>query len=403
MNRFKNHTNWNYILPDSLTPQIIAGHILSGECLIDSAEFRDALLDKFDSAKGGEMEGAGFFAAAVSKNLPWIIVKGICDFADGNKAENKVQFQITAANSSVSFCQNILNNGLAFEEINIFAIDHALPVMNRIGNVSPNAIDPKLLKSVLFNLYAPEMESYYLARDHDENIQSILHHSNLWLSGPIGCGKTNLAVRALYKNSMTFRLISFANYIGTDLTCLFRYLYLELLDCIQNSTDKYNPSDDLMTVVKKICDLLSTKRDENLCIYIEEISNIDEVIIEAFIQQIFGILIGLKSTTLNSQVRFVFSSITEPLSRSKRTTKNKIHEQITFYKLGPWQHEQLSNLLSLIVRELKLHLSKDDSIKIINAADGSPRFVKQLIRKRLILNSADSLDSLITETKGELF
>ncbi|MBK8342206.1 MAG: hypothetical protein IPL12_02105 [Bacteroidetes bacterium] len=34
------------------------------------------------------MEGAGIVSVCDGK-LQWIIVKGICDFADGNKADNK--------------------------------------------------------------------------------------------------------------------------------------------------------------------------------------------------------------------------------------------------------------------------------------------------------------------------
>jgi nucleoside phosphorylase len=401
LNRFKNYTDWEHRLPADLAPEIIPGHLLSGECLIDNIEFRNALLQKFNGAKGGEMEGAGFFAAAVTKNIPWIIVKGICDFADGKKSKNKAKFQHTAAHSSISFCQNILNDKHAFEEIKIYAIDNNLEVINKSGMISSSIIEPELLNSILFTVYSPQMEDYYMVREQDKTIQYALPHSHLWLSGPIGCGKTSLALRSLYKSKMKFKLLSFANYIGKDVTTLFRYFFLDLLDNFENSTDKYNPNDDLITVVKKICSLL-LNINEKIGIYLEEISNIDELLIETFIQQIFGILLSLKGQSYNSNIKFVFSSINEPLVMTKKETKNKIYEHIAFYKLDKWEPAKILDLLKMILKELKLSFFKTDLDKIINAADGSPRFIKLLIKKRIILDSSFSLDALIKETKGEL-
>jgi len=54
------------------------------------------LISLHPTVKGGEMEGAGISAACASKNKNWIIVKGICDFADGNKDVDKDKNQIIA-------------------------------------------------------------------------------------------------------------------------------------------------------------------------------------------------------------------------------------------------------------------------------------------------------------------
>jgi len=57
------------------------GPILSGEKLVNSSEFREKLKAEFPSAIGGEMEGAGLYSAAARRNIEWLIVKAICDFA----------------------------------------------------------------------------------------------------------------------------------------------------------------------------------------------------------------------------------------------------------------------------------------------------------------------------------
>jgi WD40 repeat protein/nucleoside phosphorylase len=70
-------------------PTLHIGLLLSGEKLIDNAAFRDALVKATGGeAIGGEMEAAGIYAAALESpsRCDWLIVKGISDWADGNKS-----------------------------------------------------------------------------------------------------------------------------------------------------------------------------------------------------------------------------------------------------------------------------------------------------------------------------
>ncbi len=64
------------------------GLVLSGEALINDPAFRDELLEIAPEAIGGEMEGAGLYAAAHSAKVDWILVKAICDWADGEKNDD---------------------------------------------------------------------------------------------------------------------------------------------------------------------------------------------------------------------------------------------------------------------------------------------------------------------------
>src|SRR5262249_14594217 len=61
------------------------GVVLSGEKLVDNADFKAELLRMHPEAIGGEMEGAGLAAAAARHRTEWLLVKGICDWADGTK------------------------------------------------------------------------------------------------------------------------------------------------------------------------------------------------------------------------------------------------------------------------------------------------------------------------------
>lgn len=119
LNRFKNITDWNYSIRKR-RPSIIPGLLLSGEKLIDNPEYKTKLLSAYPLAVGGEMEGSGVYAACNNKSIVhWIIVKGICDFADGNKAKGKDKKQKLAAEASVDLCQHVFNSKYAFKEMKL--------------------------------------------------------------------------------------------------------------------------------------------------------------------------------------------------------------------------------------------------------------------------------------------
>lgn len=67
-------------------PAVQFGRVLSGSKLIDDVRYRDSLLALAgDGVIGGEMEGEGLALAAEDAKIDWLVVKGICGWADGNK------------------------------------------------------------------------------------------------------------------------------------------------------------------------------------------------------------------------------------------------------------------------------------------------------------------------------
>jgi nucleoside phosphorylase len=68
-------------------PRVQFDLMLSGEKLVDDLDYRESLQQAAQNqAIGGEMEGAGIYAAAADTKTDWMIVKGISDWADGSKA-----------------------------------------------------------------------------------------------------------------------------------------------------------------------------------------------------------------------------------------------------------------------------------------------------------------------------
>lgn len=84
-NRFDNAYDWEFRLPDGRLSRLFKGTVLSGEELIDNAARTAELLQRFPEAIGGEMEGTGLSAASFYERRPWILIKAICDWADGAK------------------------------------------------------------------------------------------------------------------------------------------------------------------------------------------------------------------------------------------------------------------------------------------------------------------------------
>jgi nucleoside phosphorylase len=90
---------------------VSVGPVLSGAKLIDHQGFRTQLQTLAPAAIGGEMEGEGLYVAAERHKVDWILVKAICDWADGHKAQNKDQHQQEAARNAAQFVVYVASKG----------------------------------------------------------------------------------------------------------------------------------------------------------------------------------------------------------------------------------------------------------------------------------------------------
>lgn len=95
---------------ESIGLKLEVGEVLSGEKLVDSAEFKAQLRSHFPDAIGGEMEGAGIQAACDRSNVDWLVVKGVCDYAE-NKGVNKKERQQIAADAASASVVAVLKAG----------------------------------------------------------------------------------------------------------------------------------------------------------------------------------------------------------------------------------------------------------------------------------------------------
>ena len=89
---------------------IADGPLLSGEKLIDNSAFKQQVVELFPEAIGGEMEGIGIQSVCDRAGVDWIVVKGVCDFAE-NKGKDKDNRQAIAAARSVAALCAVLSQG----------------------------------------------------------------------------------------------------------------------------------------------------------------------------------------------------------------------------------------------------------------------------------------------------
>ncbi|WP_154781111.1 hypothetical protein [Flavobacterium sp. LC2016-13] len=119
-NRFKNSTGWSSPIENGLFAKKRIGHILSGEKLIDNLAERNIILSRYPNAIGAEMEGAGIYAACKTKNVnEWILVKGICDYGDGNKGVDKEKRQNLASQCATSLTLKVFMSRVGFVTIGL--------------------------------------------------------------------------------------------------------------------------------------------------------------------------------------------------------------------------------------------------------------------------------------------
>lgn len=104
--------NWRRDRSDGSQVEVQIGHVLSGAKLVNQRPFRDALATEFPDAIGGEMEGIGAYSAAFAKDVPVLLVKAICDWADGHKNDDAQPFAAAAAADFLRYLlsrPNVLN------------------------------------------------------------------------------------------------------------------------------------------------------------------------------------------------------------------------------------------------------------------------------------------------------
>ncbi len=392
LNRFKNLRTWEHFVNEKDKSELICGHILSGEELIDNKEHRDELIQAFPNAKGGEMEGAGIVSACDGK-LQWIIVKGICDFADGNKGQNKEDNQKIAANAAISACLEVFSSKTAFDEFSI-TIEDKEAVVSTLALENINA--------VLFDVYENNFELYYIHRNSDIDFNSNITQFGIWLFGPSGCGKSNLIFRNLLFAGKTFIQISLGSCVCQSIDEFFKEVLYELTAKTEGISNQYFPN-SYNESNKAIITLLAKHfPNKELIIFLEEIPIESESQYKEFTEKMLSLLIAKTYRMELLNVKFVLSSINNP-TKHIQLFQQKVHQQIKFIELKNWENQDIEKLIDIICKNLKTKISQEFRSNLAKSSKGSPRFIKKCFRNLFAIGKFDksAFSKALSETEKE--
>jgi nucleoside phosphorylase len=139
------------------------GLVLSGEKLVDHLDYREQLQQFGPEAIGGEMEGAGLYVACQDAKVDWILVKAICDWADGNKAQDQDARQRLAAQNAAAFVAH------AFQHV---ALRRPKSLVLIVGKDAKKT-EKILLKECMKEMFSKEDD---LREFCDENFEEVYHN-----------------------------------------------------------------------------------------------------------------------------------------------------------------------------------------------------------------------------------
>lgn len=340
------------------------------------------------------MEGVGVSSACDGK-VDWIIVKGICDFADGKKGKNKEDNQKIAVESSLSLCLEIFSSQYAFKDLGLQSIGKTKNsnIISTIENVN----------ELLFDLYDSDKEKFYIKREPDRNFAQIISQYCVWVHGMSGYGKTNLILRNLIFNKFEFIQINLSACIGIDIENIFNEILCDLLlkvtgkkENISNSVFK-ETSEKILSALKNNCS------DKQIIIFIEEIPLSNGNDYAKFVHMLFSIIISKMLIKELNNLKFVLSSINNPVDYIQ-PYHQKIHQQVKFILLENWDESDYNSLINLICSNLTVPIFHPIVNELTKLHQKSPRFAKKYFRNVLACNAltVEQQKKLIKETQREL-
>lgn len=377
-NAFKNlKITWENIGTDNKKKELYFGVYISGEQLVDNVKNRNKLLSETPEAQAGEMEGNGLIAACVSSRIPWILVKSICDFADGNKGKNKNTRQIIAATSSAGCCKAALEQTTAFEAINVFPVD------------TQEGVQKELNSDVLFELYRKEYAPFFLRRDIDKTVESYLMEHSLWIFGVSGAGKSTSISHALQTMGKSILLVNMAGISSnSSLEEIFEWIFNEVVGMVG---EKAIAPHSYQLCIKAIIALLDKYYSgQQVYVLVEEIPFEGESF-KTFVTSFSSLVVSNQLTGTAAEVHFVLSSIDDPTPYLSGSLQ-KMKSMVKFLEFGLWSDEECGKLIDLIKSNLRVPSVKDKN-GFIHKCGNLPRPIKAVYREAYQIGFDGELDS----------
>ncbi len=371
--------------------EVYVTKVLSGESLVDNIDFRDQLKTIAPTSMGGEMEGIGLHAACDGK-ADWILIKGICDFADGNKSKNKKRNQTKAITAAISLSTKLFESSTAFSSFEINPV--------QIKDKSTDILDSE---DVLFDIYSLKCESYFVPREIDANLKNNNTTKHIWIHGQSGTGKSISVQRYLLQNNKEFTSIDLSSSANKKTEEIFYDIYTQLIYKIEGNYE-FRKSKSLSENIESIVSLIKKHfANKSHFIYVDEIPLSNDTEGKRLLNQIYSLIIRLKNENDIKNVQFIFSTLFNPKNCIDNSQK-KLYTHTTFYELLEWTAVHKSQLIDLVNSNLKITLSKDEIDELSLCSNA--RTIKYCYRNILLDGNANKKENqflyIIKETKKDL-
>lgn len=377
--------NWDRKNTNGEVTRIDICSMLSGEKLVDNLEERNILKEAFSTCRGGEMEGIGVAAACEEHNKPWILLKAICDFADGNKKEEKEKKQRDAAEAAILACKNALATDnvsvLIGEKVNYF--------------YRPERVD---LSKVFFIHYEADCESYYLQRSVDEALAPFILRKSCWVYGKSGMGKSELLTRTLINNHLNFIYVDLSLCSRTEPIDSFKTIYEEI--CNRLSIEPKETS-NFKSLIKLIADLLNEHMgNQTLYLLVDEIPfEHKSSVFNEFVENFCAMMTYCGKKLTNTSVLFMLSSIASPLELLSPDYLAKVSQHIKFVELKSWTIDECVALINLLGAHVHLEWKEINFEDFALAFECSPRLIKNALKDVCVLGCGTIDKTIINRIK----
>lgn len=372
---------WNNLSSEKTKIEICP--LLSGEKLVDNLSQRNKLKSSFPDCRGGEMEGIGIASVCKRYEKPWILLKGICDFADGNKGENKKEKQKDAASAAIHACM------MAFNTDNFASL-----IGEKIEfRYSDEDID---LNKVFFVHYDVECEPYYIVRQLDSVIFPYLKKKSCWVHGKSGIGKSELLTRNLLYNNLNVVYVDLSLCDKSDSDIAFTKIYDSICDSLGHDSEQNLPYEEL---IKAMAKLLNDKFSHGyIYLLIDEIPYSDKQVFSSFVDKVCAMIkfIGRNFRTVN--VYFMLSSIVSPLEiLGDINVINKYSQHIKFIEIGDWSFDECHELIDRLANSSGLKIREEMIEKLITHAEFSPRTIKKVLQEARAIDVFEINEAIINQ------
>lgn len=277
-------------------------------------------------------------------------------------------------------------------------------LLNQLGHQTPSK--PRSFAKMadpLFEFYGPEHEKYYYCRkDREAFVGYMSPDSPVWLHGPSGTGKTSVLRRTAQLAGWDLKYITLSGLTSPSAEELYRSFLINAIDLEERgdyrSIDR-RPINELVKMYK--ADVSSSSNERQRFVLIEEIPISDPKIFESFIEFVSDLTQQLQSNVrTRNRVLIALSSIPNPLENLKGGSL-RLRDRMQFVPFELWSKQELEGLLALIESASGSQFTASETVELVDAAEGLPRFIKLLLRDHRNRPRDEPMRSRISRIRAE--